>query len=198
LTVKRGAAWGEPIRAPVEALEVRNDGALAAAAREGEPRPLLVRGGDLHRSLGGPSGAPSTKLTIDIIDVIADGRRLTAVAHVVARRRGRRGWWRGPIIAVMNVDHLGDWDAAPRAHPNDGWLDVVEVRESMSVRSRWQAWRRLPTGSHVPHPDISTSRAHSATYTFDEHLGLWVDGIESGTARTLSVSVEPDGAVIYL
>jgi diacylglycerol kinase family enzyme len=137
-------------------------------------------------------------LPIDVIDVTADGRRLTAVAHVVARRRGRAGWWRGPIIAVMNVDHRGPWDVAPRAHPNDGWLDVVEVDEAMPWRSRWQAWRRLPMGTHLPHPDIGTRRTRAETFTFAEPRGLWVDGVERGTVRMLAVALRPDAAVVYV
>ena len=33
----------------------------------------------------------------------------------------------------MNVDRLGHWDVAPRAHPNDGRVDVVEVDAAMSA-----------------------------------------------------------------
>ncbi len=199
MTIKRGAPWGEPVVAPIDVLEVRSDHDLAAAVGAGESRPLLVRGGDVHRSLGAPHGvAATTRLPIDVIDVTADDRRLTAVAHVVAHRRGRTGWWRGRIVAVMNVDHIGAWDAAPRAHPNDGWLDVIEVGESMSWRARWQAWRRLPTGNHLPHPDIATRRVRSATFTFDEPLGLWVDGVGRGTVRSFSIAVAPDAAVIYV
>jgi hypothetical protein len=199
LTVKRGAPWGQAVGAPIDALEVRSDSALAAAVGDGERRPLLLRGGDVHRSLGAPRrGEATAMLPIDVIGVTADDRRLTAVAHVVARRRGRIGWWRGPIVAVMNVDHRGRWDVAPRAHPNDGWLDVVEVGEAMSPRARWQAWRRLPTANHLPHPDIGTRRTRAETFTLSEPLGLWVDGVERGTVRSLSVAVRPDGAVIYL
>jgi hypothetical protein len=183
----------------IDTLEVRDDAELAAALSGSESRPLLVRGGDLHRSLGAPHGAAATtRLPIDVIDVTADDRKLTAVAHVVARRRGRIGWWRGPFIAVMNVDHRGRWDVAPRAHPNDGWLDVVEVDEAMSWRSRWQAWRRLPTGTHLPHPDIETRRTRTETFAFDQSLGLWVDGVERGKVRSLTVAVRPDGAVVYV
>ena len=189
MTVKRGASWGQPVGAPIDALEVRCDSALAVAVGDRERRPLLLRGGDVHRSLGAPSGATATtKLPIDIVDVVADDRRLTAVAHVVARRPGRIGWWRGPIIAVMNVDHLGDWDAAPRAHPNDGWLDVIEVGEAMSLRSRWQAWRRLPTGNHVPHPDIGTRRTRSETFMFGHPLGC---GSTASNAARCAPSASP-------
>ncbi len=156
MPVKRGDEWGEATTAPIDAVEVHSDAALAAVVTGAEPRPVVVRGGDVHRSLGAPAATRATmRVPIDLITVTADGRRLAAVAHVIARRRGSFGWWRGRIVAVMNVDHLGDWDAAPRAHPNDGWLDVIEVDQSMSLRARWQAWRRLRTGSHVPHPDVT-------------------------------------------
>ena len=186
MTVQRGAPWGERVDAPPDAIEVRSDGELAALVSGGERHPVVVRGGDVHRSLGSPTGEAATmRLPIDLIAVIADDEPLTAVAHVVVRRPGGLGWWRDRIVAVMNVDHLGKWDAAPRAHPNDGWLDVIEVSESMSPRARWQAWRRLPAGDHVPHPDITVRRGRAETWTFGRALSLWVDGVERGTVRTL-------------
>ena len=68
----------------------------------------------------------------------------------------------------------------------------------MSVRARWQAWRRLRTGSHVPHPDITVRRVRTETFTFGRPLGVWVDGSHGGTIRSLRVEVEPDGAVLYV
>jgi hypothetical protein len=199
MIVKRGDEWGEATTAPIDSVEVHSDAALAAVVTGAEPRPVVVRGGDVHRSLGAPAPTRATmRVPIDLITVTADGRRLAAVAHVIARRRGSFGWWRGRIVAVMNVDHLGDWDAAPRAHPNDGWLDVIEVDQSMSLRARWQAWRRLPTGSHVPHPDVTVRRVRAETFAFGSSLGLWVDGVGRGTVRSLRVEVEPDGAEVYV
>ena len=199
MIVKRGEQWGTPTAAPIDALEVRSDAAIADAVTSARPRPVVVRGGDLHRSLGTPAGpAATTRLPIDVIRVTADGRRLVAVGHVVVRQRGRLGWWRDRIVGVMNVDHLGAWDAAPRAHPNDGWLDVIEVAASMSVRARWQAWRRMPAGNHVPHPDIAVRRVRAQSFAFVRALGLWVDGVEQGTVRALQVEVEPDAAEIYV
>ena len=198
MTVRRGEAWGRIRTVPIDAVEARSDAELAHAATGREVRPVVVRGGDVHRSLGAPRGTATMLVPIDVITVNADGATLTAVAHVIARQRGRLGWWHGRIVAVMNVDHVGAWDAAPRAHPNDGWLDVIEVDSSMSLRSRWQAWRRLRTGSHVPHPDITVRRVRNETFTFENPLRVWLDGVERATVRSLRVDVEPDRVEIYV
>lgn len=197
MTIKRGVDWGEEVEHPTEPVELTSDAAVAASIASGESRPLLVRGGDLHRSLGSPVGPATRRLAIDVIRVTADGAAAIAVAHVVVRRRGPLGWWRGPIIAVMNVDHVGPWDVAPRAHPNDGRLDIVEVSAVMSVRHRWQARRRLATGTHLPHPAITNRPTVEASFEFAEALSVWVDGVNQGTVRALHVRVEPDAAVIH-
>ena len=56
----------------------------------------------------------------------------------------------------MNSDHLGTWNVAPRAHPNDGKLDVISVGRGMTFRQRLQARTRLELGTHVPHPAIGS------------------------------------------
>jgi YegS C-terminal NAD kinase beta sandwich-like domain len=199
MIVKRGAEWGLPVDGSVDAVEVRSDAELAAALSSPRPRPVLVRGGDLHRSLGSPLGpAATTRLPIDLIAVTTEAGRSVAVAHVVVRRRGPLAWWRGPIVAAMNVDHLGRWDAAPRAHPNDGWLDIIEVNPSMSLRARWQAWRRLRSGSHVPHPDIAMRRVRAEAFTFSRPLAVRVDGVGHGETRSLRVEIEADAAAVYV
>jgi putative lipid kinase YegS-like protein len=194
--IRRGEEWGTAVNAPVEGREVRTDADLAAALSAGGLLPL-VRGGDVHRSLGAPSGrTPARRLPVDLLAVHADGRQLVAVAHVVARRRGALGWWRGPIVALMNVDHLGRWDVAPRAHPNDGWLDVLEVHPDMPARARWQASRRLTSGTHLPHPDVAVRRVREATFIFDRPLGLWVDGIEQEAVSVLRVRIVADAGEV--
>lgn len=199
MTVKPGVDWGENVPIPAGALELASDADVAAAIGRGETRALLVRGGDLFRTVGAPLALSSVvRLSIDAVRVTADGVDATAVGHVVARRPGRFGWWRGPIVCVMNVEHIGRSDVAPRAHPNDGRFDLVSVAARMSVRSRWHAWRRLATGTHVPHPDIATRRGRQESFTFDRPLGLWVDGVRRGTVRSLTVSVVPDAAVIHV
>jgi hypothetical protein len=199
VTVRPGSAWGDVVAVPDGALDVRGDVELAAAIERAESRPLVVSGGDLYRTTGSPT-APGTavRVPIDVLEVIADGVAMTAVAHVVARRPGRFGWWRGRVVAVMNAEHIGRWDVAPRSHPNDGRFDLVDVAASMSLRERWQASRRLRTGTHVPHPCVASRRSRLETFTFDRPMELWLDGVTRGTVRSLSVSVVPDAAEIFI
>lgn len=200
MTVRPGTDWGEVVLIPADAIELGSDAELAAALDRREAQPLLLRGGDLFRAVGAPSASAPTsvRLPVDVLRVDAGGHTLTAVAHVIARRAGRLGWWRGAILCIMNAEHLGRADVAPRAHPNDGRFDVVEVSASMSLRSRWQAWRRLGTGTHLPHPEIATRRGRREEFRFDRPLMLYVDGVERGVVRSFTVSVVPDAAVIHV
>ena len=122
---------GRSVERPNDLHIVDTDAALADAVRSGVVVPVGLSGGDLHR-VGSPSPrATMQRLPVDVLDVIADERDFIAVAHVVARR----SWWRGRVLAVMNVDHLGDWNVAPRAHPNDGRFDVIDVDQEMTSAS---------------------------------------------------------------
>lgn len=203
MTIRRGEDWGVLVPTPAGALEVGSDVELAEALEREETRALVVRGGDLHRAVGAPRrGSMSLRVPIDVLRVEADGRPLLAVAHVVVRPPGRRGWctaWRGgALLAVMNAEHIGTHDVAPRAHPNDGRFDVVAVSPAMPARARLQAWRRLATGTHVPHPDITTRRGVDEHFQFTPAGALRVDGRDRGTVRSLTVRVEPDAAVIHV
>jgi hypothetical protein len=191
VTIRPGEPWGTEIARPGDLVEVDTDHALAArgSALTG------VRGGDLFQSLGAPpSRDPVQQLPVDGLRVRLDGEVRDAVAHVVLRR----GWWRGRLVAVMNVDRLGDWNVAPRAHPNDGRFDVVEVDPAMTLRDRWAARGRLPAGTHVPHPRISVSRGTSQRWTFDRPIGVWLDGVSAGRHRVVEVEIVPDRYLVVV
>ena len=185
-------------RAPVDAARASTDAELAALVGAGSPGPVELVGGDLWRTLGGSTTAPTVQLLpVDVLAVELDGVATTAVAHVVVKRPGRRGWWSGPIVGVLNVGTVGAWDVAPRAHPNDGRLDLVEVAATMPVRARLQARRRLATGTHVPHPAITTRQRTDVDLAFDEPLEVRVDGSTVGRARHVRVTVAPDACTVY-
>jgi diacylglycerol kinase family enzyme len=123
---------------------------------------------------------------VDLGAVLIDGRLHWFVAHLFARR----GWWRGRIVAVMNAEHLDDWDVAPRGHPNDGHLEVLDA--DLSLGQRWLARRRLSTGTHVPHPGIAQQRVAAVQIELERPTPIWLDGKPVGDGKTLSIRVEPD------
>jgi YegS C-terminal NAD kinase beta sandwich-like domain len=199
VTVRKGEEWGEAGSLPAGGVVVRTDAAarevVAAARRAGDrPPPLGLLGGDLCRTLGGRGDEArlrsdaATRLPVDLGSVLVDGVQHWFVAHVVARR----SWWRGRIVAAMNAEFLGAWDVAPRAHPNDGLLDVVDVAPAMSLADRVKARGRLATGAHVPHPAIAVSRQSAVQLSFERPTPVWLDGVPVGEARHLSVRLEPD------
>jgi hypothetical protein len=200
VTIKPGREWGRELAEPVHAVARISDADLAAAYAAGATGPFAVGAGDLWRAVGAPRGPTFRHVVpVDVLEVRLDGgEALVAVAHVVARRQGRLGWWRGRILAICNVDYVGEWNVAPRAHPNDGRADVVDVAGMMPWRARWQAWRRLPQGAHVPHPAISTRSVREATFEFDQPVAVWLDGVRAGTARILAVRVQPDAFELYI
>ena len=195
MTIEKGRPWGVEVDRPADLLVVDSDAALAQALAAGTGRPVGPSAGDLHRSLGSPRPRRRVqRLPVDLLMCRIDERTAVAVAHVVMRT----GWWRGPIVAAMNVDHVGNWNVAPRAHPNDGRVDVIEVASTMTVRERWQARGRLAAGTHVPHPAITTSAVRLRSWQFDREMTVWVDGVHSGTARTVTVEVVPDGGEVFV
>jgi hypothetical protein len=202
VTIRKGEAWGEAGGLPSDGVVVRSDAearaVVTAARRAGDPTPALgLLGGDLCRTLGGRGDESrlrsegAVRVPVDLGSVLVDGVQHWFVAHLVARR----SWWRGRIVAAMNAEFVGSWDVAPRAHPNDGVLDVLDVSPSFPLVDRFRARRRLPTGGHVPHPAISLSRRPAVQIDLERPTPVRLDGEEIGEARRLSVRLEPDALV---
>jgi hypothetical protein len=200
VTIRKGELWGEPGPLPRHGVIVRSDREareiVTAARRAHEPIPPLgLVGGDLCRTLGGTGDAArlrseqAMQLPVDLGAVLLDGRLHWFVAHLVARR----SWWFGRVVVAMNAQYVGDWDVAPKSHPNDGRLDVLDG--SPSLGQRWQARSRLKTGTHVPHPAIEVRRVSALQLDFARPTPIELDGEPVGSATTLSVRVEPDALV---
>ncbi len=206
MTIRRGQEWGSVGAAPADLVMASSDAevrhVVEAARRAGscEPPPIGLLGGDLMRAVGGSGRAGRfdgdvAHLTVDVVrveveDPEAGGGARTGwfVAHAIARRT----WWRGEVVAAMNAQHLGSWDVAPRGHPNDGRVDVVRAAPSLHPRARLQARTRLPQGTHMPHPDITTRQVTDVTIELIRPLGLELDGERWGSANRLRFVVEPD------
>lgn len=194
-----GVDWGTAGQIPADAQTADSDAAaseiFAQARRNGaDVPPIVLCAGDLARTLGVASDATPTAsagsrngvcVPVDVGAALIDGRLHWFVAHLVARR----SWWRGRLLVAANAAFIGAWNAAPRSHAGDGRLDVFDACPSLRVRMA--ARRRLPSGTHVPHPQITQRRTSAAQYDFDPALDVYLDGRLLKRARTLSVRVEP-------
>ncbi len=207
MTIKPGVPWGRQVSRPDDLVIAHSDHDLARALAQQPGPPIAAAAGDLARTLGvrdNDHRSTINEFPIDLIEVRLDAQPdlpsepFVACAHVIARSPWRRGhWWRGPILAVMNAEFIGDWDVAPRGHPNDGRAEVFEVDASMSVRDRLGARRRLATATHVPHPRITTRSVRTATWDFARPLDVIIDGRLAGRASSLVITVQPDAAIVY-
>ncbi|MGQ0832125.1 MAG: hypothetical protein ACT4OV_10645 [Microthrixaceae bacterium] len=201
MTIRKGEPWGTTgVPLPAHGVVVRSDrearAVVTAARRAGEPIPPLgLLGGDLCRTLGGSGdearlrSAAATTLPVDLGAVLLDGRLHWFVAHLVARR----GWWRGRILVAMNAQFLGPWDVAPKGHPNDGRIDVLDA--DLPTGQRLLARRRLALGTHVPHPGIQEHHVEAMQMELARPLPVRLDGEEVANVRSLSIRVEPDALV---
>lgn len=194
MTVERGKPWGTQAPLPPDGVVVDSDAAAsdAAAAALDARRPLPIvglLGGDLCRTVGGPGDRDRLRteaavtLPIDVCEVVLGDVRRIFVAHVIVRR----SWWRGRIWAALNAEWVGDWDAAPRAHPGDGLLDIMDV--TLNTRDRVRARKRLATGTHVPHPRIRQQRVPAVEMQFDRVMKVWADGVLVGESCEIGVRV---------
>lgn len=197
MTIRKGEPWGEEVTRPDGLRLAHGDAELAKLIADDPTGSFAVDGGDLHRTVGAP-GVPVRdtvrRLPIDVLAIATDRSEHLAVAHVIVRRR----WWRGAVVFVCNVDHVGTWKVAPRAHPDDGRFDVVTVDAAMPWRDRWEARRRLPTGSHVPHPAISVRAATEWRWSDPAGAHVWIDGVDVGHRTRVQITVRPDAAAIHI
>jgi YegS C-terminal NAD kinase beta sandwich-like domain len=202
VTIRRGVDWGEARTVPEATRLITDDGALhqwvVDHRRGGRPiADVALAGGDLAYTVSGGArlGEPATYAPLDVVAVSADGSKdvTWAASHVVARR----SWWRGEVLVAMNAEFLGAYDVAPRAHPNDGLVDVIRVDPAMSLRARHQARARARTGSHLPHPRLAVRRGSEMTFGFARPLVVWVDGVRWRSVSELRLAVEPDAYHAY-
>lgn len=197
MTIEKGAEWGEPGTLDPEASTAHDDAELAALVTQGRTElPIGLLGGDLHRTLGAP---PPSRLhdggmvyPIDVLQVrLDDGDPLIAVAHVVARKGA---WWRQETVVAMNAAFVGQLYLGPKAHPNDGLVDVTVGR--LPWRERRIARDRMLSGSHLPHPALRTRRTGRWEIELDAPLPVEVDGVPAGAASRIEIEVLADHASV--
>lgn len=188
MTIQKGEAWGAS-EGPEPTADLADDASLAAHVASRRGIAVAVSGGDLHRTLGFGGGTRNDPLWFPI-DLgwlsIDDGPECPFVAHAVVRTQT----WLGEGAILMNAAWIGDRYLGPRAHPNDGLLDITVGQ--LPPRQLLAAAGRAKTGIHLPHPALTVRRVSSWSHTFKRPRSLWLDGHRSGRGRRLECRVEPD------
>ena len=204
--IRPGDPYGELASPSAAAIEVSSDAEashrLAQARQSGQPLPeLLLRGGDLHRTLGGGAATPSPsrsdathglRVPVDLGILRNGDDEWLFVAHAVLRR----ALWSGPFIVAMNAQWCGDLDLGPRSHPADGLLDLTEGR--LDIRQRFTARSRARSGSHLPHPGLRTRRCTALEIELDGKVTAHIDGRRRVTLSSASFAVEPQAFIAYI
>lgn len=209
MTIEKGEPWGGPADEPEPQLVAGSDAELASIAagqlETGLSGAVLLTGGDLLATLGvegirppGERHAYPIDLAFAYLRSDPDGderRALPFVAHATIAAAGNpvvsllgRVLGHGPDISVsiMNAAWHGDLRFGPRAHPNDGLLDITEGQ--VGYRERREAAKRARSGSHLPHPALKTNRAANWEARFDQARSVCLDGQQVG--RFIGVRVE--------
>ncbi len=213
MTIEKGQPWGSPGPLAEDAPVVAEDRAAAvlvaadlAAGRT--PGEIGLLGGDLHRSLGAPRrtaealrAGEGTRFPLDVGVVELDGRADVFVAHLVATEDRSGRLWRGHTVILVNGSFVGPLDLGPRAHPNDGRLDLTEG--SLPRGQRRAGRRRARTGTHLPHPDLRARPVRSYEVVAAEvgrgrPLHVWLDGHHVGRFAELSVECRPDAVTVVV
>jgi hypothetical protein len=222
--IRHGEPWGHAASGPPD-VEVTGDDAELAARATHHPGELLrfhpSPRSDLARALGlGPEASGATEVAIDALAVVGDGGgdgdEVPAVnAVVVGRPPDRLRWssrtsrvsvrldgrpWfagRATTVVVANGQFLRGVDLVPRGHPGDGWSEVqvyvLGRRERVAMR------RRLPSGTHVPHPRIVVGRArHIEVEVAARPLPVEIDGHRHGRSNRIEVTVVPESIRLLL
>ena len=205
MPIAKGTPYGLPgVPLPDDGVVVASDrearAVLEAARLDGRPYPPLgLVGGDLCRTLGGRGDAgrlrtrEAVAFPADLGQVLVDGRLHLFVAHCVARSP----LWRRVVVAMNAQWWRSTWNLGPRAHPNDGLVDVYEA-EGLSLSDRSKIRRRLPSGSHLPHPSVRERRAQAVQVELRRPLSVWLDGDVADRGRHLSLRVEPDALMVVV
>ena len=108
-----------------------------------------------------------------------------------------QNWIFGRTIAILNSSFVGNRDWAPKAHPNDGRFDVVELDSSMKIRQRLTAFRLMKSGSHLPHPKIRYTQVPEFEFSAQRSAFLSIEGIRIGAIRHCAFKVLPDAVNLY-
>lgn len=204
MVVARGAQWGSS-GVPDSGVPVVFADQDASLLIESGCREMVIAGGDMARTVGAlpPSaGCSYRRLPIDLVEIgLVDRHGQLSKHYVISHGVVRNPWMRGglirgPVTVICNSQYVRSRDVAPRGHPNDGRVEVLEFQTQLTCRERLQILARTKRGEHLPHPAIRSSSV--STFSLMNTSGVIVlDGRRIGRRRLEYVEPRPDALVIW-
>ena len=176
MTISKHGSYGTPVSRPPTLNVLQSDLEIAQHYVSGHTAtPCTVTNGSIALSLGissemnfrdSVSNQQMTLVNIDLLQIDFRTRPPSTANSSTSSRIVVAGTiaiqHRTPLstcLILSNSGILRSRDVLPRAHPNDGFVDVLEVDPKISIRQRAIAWSRSATGSHLPHPNFRVSRS---------------------------------------
>jgi YegS C-terminal NAD kinase beta sandwich-like domain len=184
------------------------DAEVAARGSASPGTPVrLYPGGDLARALGATAArVPTTELRIDglqpddaplAVNMIVLGHAPDRLRWRHRRRRvvvevdGRALFaGRATTVVIASGEYLRGHDVVPRGHPGDGRAEVHVY--AVPRRDRAELRRRLPTGTHLPHPGVRTATGRRVVVRWGRPQPLEIDGEAWPAVPGLGVSLVPE------
>ena len=207
MTIRKNEDWGVTVARPENLVICETDAAASQLATnyflQQKPIPAIaITRSNLSRALGtkgadidsqNMQATPFDLIEITFADDSKTGQRVLALGYGVLRK----SWWSGEIVAAMNTSFIGDWDCAPRSHPNDGKFDLLTVKSQMKPTQRLIASRRLRLGTHLPHPQISVKQLTSFEADCSAEPNLYVDNRKFVCVNQCKFRLLPDALTLY-
>lgn len=192
--IKRGEQWGVPTTCTSGDVFVHGDQGLALSSVNDR---LIVHGGDIAHCLGDPPqpavGDNCFEVPIDALRVSIRMRNGMIHNKIAASHVMIGGWLRGRLVCVSNGGFIGPRNVSPRAHPNDGFLDLMSLDSSMRLQQRFRARHKSVLGTHTPHPLIEAGRTRSVEFSsLSRSEALRIDGSRIRGWISVQIEIVPD------
>jgi len=218
MTISKHGLYGTPVSRPTTLHVLQSDLEIAQHYSSGDTATTCtVTQGSIAQSLGISSGRiqapePNQQMTLVNIDLLQIDYRTTTSLNANANANAKSSTTSRIVVAgtiaiqnrtllstcliLSNSGLLRSRDVLPRAHPNDGFVDVLEVDPKISIRQRAIAWRRSATGSHLPHPSFRVSRSIDFQWS-GSPAHMIADGVTYKGVVWLQCTVLADAMKLY-
>lgn len=207
MTIRKNEDWGSTVVRPENLVICETDATASQLATDfylqQKPMPAIaITRSSLSRTLGkegsnvnsqNMQATPFDLIEVTFVDASMIEQKVLALGYGLLRK----SWWRGDIVAAMNTSFIGDWDCAPRSHPNDGKFDLLAVNGEMKSTQRLIASRRLKFGTHLPHPQISVKQLTSFEADCSAKPNLYVDNRRFMSVNQCKFRLLPDALTLY-